>query len=82
MAVNGERLAVSGEADVLLQVGPHQTKHQALVVDDMSKKFILGTDCLGAQYCVINLNTRTLIVGIRNYDSSSYIGIDPGREYH
>ena len=22
------------------------------------------------------------VVDIRNYDSSSYIGIDPGREYH
>ena len=45
-AVNGEHLAVSGEADVLLQVRQHQTKYKVLVVDDMSQQIILGTDYL------------------------------------
>ena len=64
MAVNGEHLAVSGE---LLQVGPHQMKHKVLVVDDMSQQFILGTDYLEQQHCVINLITGTLTVGMDSH---------------
>ena len=76
MAVNGEHLAVSGEVDVLLQVGPHQTKHKVLVVDDMSQQFILGTDYL-KQHCVINLITGTLTVGMDSHCVPLYSSKQP-----
>ena len=34
-----------------------------------------GPDCM-------DVHNREVKQHIRNYDSSSYIGIDPGREYH
>ena len=77
MAVNGKHLAVSGEADVLLQVGQHQTKHKVLVVDNMSQQFILGTDYLEPQQCVINLNTGTLTVGMDSHCVPLYSSKQP-----
>ena len=40
-----------------------ETKLYVHVVDNMSQQFILGTDYLEPQQCVINLNTGTLTVG-------------------
>ena len=77
MAVNGEHLAVSGEVDVLLQVGPHQRKRKVLVVDDMSQQFILGTDYLEQQHCVINPITGTLTVGMDSHCVPLYSSKQP-----
>ena len=63
MAVNGESLVVSGQADVSLQIGDHGGMHCVLVIRDMTQECLLVTDFLQRYHCVIDLAQRTLTIG-------------------
>ena len=59
---NGNEISLSGQGDVLVQVGDLSVRHNVLVADCLTQDCILGSDFLLLHGCVIDLHNHSLLV--------------------
>ena len=62
LAANGNEISLSGQGDVLVQVGDLSVRHNVLVADCLTQDCILGSDFLLLHGCVIDLHNHSLLV--------------------
>eukprot|EP00731_Ephydatia_muelleri_P004049 Em0002g225a len=62
LAANGNEISLSGQGDVLVQVGDLSVRHNVLVADCLTQDCILGSDFLLLHGCVIDLLNHSLLV--------------------
>ena len=62
LAANGNEISLSGQGDVLVQVGDLSVRHNVLVAGCLTQDCILGSDFLLLHGCVIDLHNHSLLV--------------------
>ena len=63
VAANGKGLSFSGQVELEIQVGGLKVKHLCLVAKDLTHEFLLGSDFLYTNGCIVDFNARLLSVG-------------------
>ena len=63
VAANGKGLSLSGQVELEIQIGGLKVKHMCLVAKDLTHEFLLGSDFLYTNGCIVDFNTRLLFAG-------------------
>ena len=63
MVANGKGLSLSGQVEPEIQIGGLKVKHLCLVAKDFIHEFLLGSDFLYTNGCIVDFNARLLSVG-------------------
>jgi len=68
VAANRQTIPTSGWTTLLMKLGPLNTTHKAIVVENLSTDLLLGTDWLKKNGADVNFGKNLLIIGSHRFD--------------